>query len=272
MFARSLKSLVKKPTNKVFEINRVNKRLFSTTFTSFMQYKHNNTEYNNKDTPFDFTPESYEEVKKILAKYPSKNKQAGILPLLHLAQRQNGGWIPLAAMNKIAEICGVNPRSVFECVSFYTMYNTEPVGKYHIQVCVTTPCMVTGSDDILATLENHLGIKLGETTSDKMFTLGEMECMGCCANAPMIVVSDYSNPPNFKYDYFEDLTSERAIEIVEMLRRGEYPTVGSQNGRQWSAPLGGKKTLLFEDGVLPKPYCRDLDAQPAATTTPEQKK
>jgi len=146
---------------------------------NFLQQQHIDTEYNNANTPFDFTPESYAEIKKILAKYPSKHKQSGILPLLHLAQRQNGGWIPLAAINKIAEICEVNPRNVFECVSFYCMYNTQPVGKYHIQVCVTTPCMVTGSDDILAALEKHLGIKLGETTPDKLFTLGEMECMVC---------------------------------------------------------------------------------------------
>ncbi|EFC42350.1 predicted protein [Naegleria gruberi] len=242
-----------------------NKRCFSTTRSSFLQYKHVDTEYNNVNTPFDFSPESYAEIKKILAKYPSKHKQSGILPLLHLAQRQNGGWIPLAAINKIAEICEVNPRNVFECVSFYTMFNTQPVGKYHIQVCITTPCMITGCDNILATLEQHLGIKLGETTQDGLFTLGEMECMGCCANAPMIAVSDYSNPPEFKYDYFEDLTAVRAIEIIEMLKKGEYPKqIGSQNGRRYAEPLGGQKTLLFQDGDLPKPYCRELDEAPAA--------
>ncbi|KAF0974193.1 hypothetical protein FDP41_006803 [Naegleria fowleri] len=257
---------------RLFPSSTTAKRYFSSSRASFLQYKHVDTEYNNANTPFDFTPESYEEIKKILAKYPAKHKQSGILPLLHLAQRQNKGWIPLAAINKIAEICEVSPKNVFECVSFYTMYNTSPVGRYQIQVCVTTPCMITGSDDILAALEDHLGIKLGETTPDKMFTLSEMECMGCCTNAPMIAISDYSSPETFKYDYFEDLTVQRAIEIVEMLKRGEYPKVGPQNGRRYADPLGGQKTLLFEDGDLPKPYCRNLDEQPPQQqATPQQK-
>jgi NADH dehydrogenase (ubiquinone) flavoprotein 2 len=119
-------------------------------------------------------------------------------------------------MNRIAHICEVPTRDVYEVVSFYGMFNTRPVGKYHIQVCVTTPCMVRGCDNILEAIEKHHGIGLDETTSDKVFTLGEMECMGCCVNAPMIVVSDYSNPPNFRYDFFEDLTVEKTIEILEV--------------------------------------------------------
>lgn len=136
--------------------------------------------------------------------------------------------------------------------------------------------MLRGSDEILEALEKHLGIKLGgifiekfhlfhiETTKDGMFTLGEMECMGCCTNAPMFVISDYSNPPHhFSYDYYEDLTPERAIEIVEAIRRGEKPTPGPQNGRRGACGIMGKTTLFKEPRG---PYCRDLDAIP----TPQQ--
>ncbi len=231
--------------------------------------QHHDEPHNNLDTPFDFTPEMYVRVRNILSKYPPENKQSGIIPLLDLAQQQNGGWIPLSAMHKIADICGVPHIKVYEVSTFYSMFNREPVGKYHIQVCVTTPCMIRGCDNIIAAIEKHLKIKLGETTEDKLFTLGEMECMGCCVNAPMIVVSDYSNPPNFSYDYYEDLTVERAIEIIEMLRRGEKPNVGSQINRQWSAGIQGKTTLKFEKP--PGPYCRNLDEEPPAQPAPEKK-
>ena len=144
----------------------------------------------------------YPKVHTVLAKYPPNRKKSGILPLLDLAQRQLGGWISLAAMNKIAEICEVQPIEVYEVATFYVMYNRSPVGKYHVQVCLTTPCMLRGSDEILEVIENHLGIGMNETTKDGLFTLGEMECMGCCVNAPMIVVSDYSNPPEYSYDFY----------------------------------------------------------------------
>jgi NADH dehydrogenase (ubiquinone) flavoprotein 2 len=144
----------------------------------------------------------YPQVYKILSKYPLNRKKSGILPLLDLAQRQLGGWVSLAAMNKVAEICEVPPIQVYEVATFYVMYNRSPVGKYHIQVCLTTPCMLRGSDEILEVIENHLGIGMNETTKDGLFTLGEMECMGCCVNAPMIVVSDFSNPPEYSYDFY----------------------------------------------------------------------
>lgn len=126
--------------------------------------------------------------------------------------------------------------------------------------------MLRGCDDIHHALEKHLGIHLGETTEDGLFTLGEMECMGCCVNAPMIVVSDYSNPPNYSYNFYEDLTVEKTIEIVEKLRNGEKPSFGPQNGRLNSCGIQGKTTLLKEPSG---PFCRDLDEP---TPTPEQKK
>jgi NADH dehydrogenase (ubiquinone) flavoprotein 2 len=105
-------------------------------------------------------------------------------------------------MDKIAEIVGVPPTIVYENATFYSMFNRAPVGRYHIQVCVTTPCMLRGCDELMHGLEEYLGVHNGDTTTDKMFTLGEMECMGACVNAPMVVISDYSNPPHFRYDFY----------------------------------------------------------------------
>lgn len=145
---------------------------------------------NAENVPFDFTEENYKIVKKILAKYPNNYKQSAIIPLLDLAQRQCDNFLPLAAMNKVAEIVGVAPVRVYEVASFYTMFNRERVGKYFIQLCGTTPCMVNGSEEIKATICKHLGIEDGGTTPDGMFTLKEVECLGACANAPMIQIND----------------------------------------------------------------------------------
>jgi NADH dehydrogenase (ubiquinone) flavoprotein 2 len=259
------KSAITQSTFKSNTIFTQTKPLFSGDVSS--GFKHHDELHNNPDTPFDFEPVMYEKIHKILAKYPVHHKQSGIIPLLDLAQQQLAGWVSLSAMNKIAEICEVPPIKVYEVATFYIMFNRAPVGKYHVQVCVTTPCMITGSDNLIEAIEKHLNIRMGETSADGMITLGEMECMGCCVNAPMIVVSDYSNPPNYSYDYYEDLTTQRTIEIIDSLRKGVKPPIGSQNGRQWSAPLG-KKTSCLEP---PRgPYCRNLDEEPAKPQ--EQKK
>ncbi|GMF13743.1 unnamed protein product [Phytophthora lilii] len=122
---------------------------------------HRDTEDNNADTPFDFTPENYERVHAILDRYPENYKTSAIIPLLDLAQRQHGGWLPLAAMNKVARIVDAKPIQVYEVATFYTMFNREKVGKYFIQLCGTTPCMICGSEEIKKTIEDHLGIKEG---------------------------------------------------------------------------------------------------------------
>jgi len=210
---------------------------------------------NKAADPFDFTTESWVEVHKILKKFPTTKKQSAVIPLLHLVQQQHGGWIPLAGMLKVAEICELPQKKVFEVATFYCMFNHKPVGKYHIQVCVTTPCMIRGSDEIMHALEHHLGVGEEEVSADGLFSISEMECMGCCANAPMIAIADYSDPKNFRYDFYEDLTVERAIEIVEMLRRGEKPPIGSQTGRQGAMPEGGRTSL---NEPPPPPFCRDL--------------
>jgi len=219
--------------------------------------QHRDTETNNEAVPWDFTPKNYELVKEWLAKYPANYKQSAMIPLLDLAQQQNAGHLSVSCMNKVAEICGVAKMRVYEVATFYSMFNRNPVGKYHVMVCGTTPCMVRGSREIEAALEKHLGIKKWETTADNLFTLGEMECMGCCVNAPMFVVADYTNGiEGYSYNYYEDLTPESACNVLDQLKRGEKPKVGSQT-RSKAEPAGSQTTLLSPP---PGPYCRDLDA------------
>lgn len=122
--------------------------------------------------------------------YPEGHKQAAVIPMLDLAQRQNGGWLPLSAMNKVADILSMPRMRVYEVATFYTMFIRYPIGKYHIQICTTTPCMLRDSDSILHTIEKKLGIHVGETTKDKLFTLSEVECLGACVNAPMVQIND----------------------------------------------------------------------------------
>lgn len=207
---------------------------------------------NAAETPFDFTEENYKIVKSVLAKYPSNYKQSGIIPLLDLAQRQCNNFLPLAAMNKVAEVCGVPPVRVYEVASFYTMFNRERVGKYFIQLCGTTPCMVNGSEEIKAAIEKHLNIKDGGTTPDGLFTLKEVECLGACVNAPMIQVND---------DFYECLTPETTIAVIEAYKAGKPVPLtrwGSKpmNGQlSCEGPLG--KTSL-KQGAPPPPPTREL--------------
>lgn len=201
---------------------------------------HKDTPDNTDETYFDFTPENHKRVMMILSRYPKNYKQAGIIPLLDLAQRQCGGWIPLAAMEKVAKCCEVSNGKVYEVATFYTMFNRTKVGKYFIQLCGTTPCMVCGSEEIKQTIENHLGIKEGETTADGLFTLREVECLGSCANAPMVQMND---------DYYECLTPETTVQLLEACKAGKPPKMGRwgslpMNGQlSCEGPLG--KTSLF---------------------------
>lgn len=164
-----------------------------------------------------------------------------MIPLLDLAQRQHGGWLPLAAMNKVAQICECEPVDVYEVASFYTMFNRTPVGKYFIQLCGTTPCMICGAGDIKRTITETLGIKNGETTPDGLFTLLEVECLGACANAPMVQLND---------DYYECLTPETTRQLLEACKAGKPPPMGKwgslpMNGQvSCEGPLG--KTALLE--------------------------
>jgi NADH-quinone oxidoreductase subunit E len=205
-----------------------------------------NTEHQPES--FEFTKANKEEIKDILSRYPAGKQKSAVMPLLDLVQKQvaeegshakppYGGWIPRAAMDLIATIIGEAPMKVYEVATFYTMYKLAPVGKFNIQVCGTTPCWLRGAKDIQGACEKHLGIKTGESTKDGMFTLEEVECLGACVNAPMIQVN--------KDDYFEDLTPERMVEIIDLLRDGKRDQipVGSQSGRQNSMAITGATTL-----------------------------
>jgi NADH dehydrogenase (ubiquinone) flavoprotein 2 len=202
---------------------------------------------NNEETYFDFNEENYERVNRVLRKYPDNYRQAGIIPLLDLAQRQNGGWLPLAAMDKVAQICHVAPVRVYEVASFYTMFNRTPVGKYFLQVCGTTPCMICGSEEIMQTIQDNLGIKNGGTSEDGRFTLLEVECLGACANAPMVQIND---------DYYECLSKDTMIELLELMKQDKLPPVGKwgslpMNGQvSCEGPLG--KSSLWKVPPSPK--------------------
>ena len=269
--------------------------------------QHVDTSDNTPQTTFDFTPDNHLRAEHILAKYPKNYKMSGIIPLLDLAQRQSGGWLPLAAMDKVAKYVGVAPMRVYEVASrgparhtrlsppgggggrgedregrprgarvprprprpngtarsaprvawlrarrrtvrrFYTMFNREKVGKYFIQLCGTTPCMVCGSEAIKHAIEDHLGIKEGETTKDGLFTLREVECLGACANAPMIQMND---------DYYECLTPKSVVELLEACKAGEAIPMGRWgslplNGQVSCEGPAGKTTLSVVPGPQP---------------------
>lgn len=243
--------------------------VFSSARSIHGEMRHHNTDHDNTRIPWDFTTKSYERIhQEILPKFPRGKRVSATIPLLHLAQQQNGGFIPVTAMYKIAKICEVPPMHVFQTVTFYSMFNRHPVGKYHIQFCRTTPCMLCGIDEIMERSFKYLNTPLHGTTADGLITLGEMECLGACVNAPMLVVSDYSNPPNFRYDYVEDLTWETMKQLIENLREGKPFKVGPQRpDRVNSGPAGGRTSIFFKEP--PGPYCRDLDAAPKG---PEGKK
>jgi NADH-quinone oxidoreductase E subunit len=183
---------------------------------------------------FDFSAENRAKADQIIAKYPAGRQASAVIPLLHLAQRQSGGWLPRAAMDHVAGILAMAPIRVYEVASFYTMFNLAPVGRHLLEICTTTPCWLRGSDDVVKACEKRLGIGLGETTADGGFTLREVECLGACVNAPMMQIGD---------DYFEDLDADSAVKLIDALARGETPKPGPQNGRQTSAPVGGAKSL-----------------------------
>ncbi|GAB5347471.1 NADH-quinone oxidoreductase subunit NuoE [Alteriqipengyuania sp. 357] len=178
--------------------------------------------------------------KKALARYPEGRQKSAVMPLLDLAQRQVGeetdtqGWLPLPVIEYVANYLDMPVIRVLEVATFYFMYNLKPVGKYHVQVCGTTPCMLRGSDDIIAACKAH-GMKKGEVSEDGLWTLTEVECMGNCATAPMVQIND---------DNYEDLTPERLDAVLDALAKGEQPKTGTQEpGRHTSEPSGGPTTL-----------------------------
>jgi len=176
---------------------------------------------------------------EIIGRYPPGRQHSAILPLLDLAQRQVGaetntqGWLPVPVIEYVARQIDMPYIRALEVATFYTMFNLAPVGRFHVQVCGTTPCMLRGSDDVFQACKDK-GLKKGHTTADGLFTLSEVECMGTCANAPMVQIND---------DNYEDLTYESTAAILDALAKGETPKPGPQVDRQTCAPIGGPSSL-----------------------------
>jgi len=182
---------------------------------------------------FVFTPENLDWAQAEIKKYPEGRQASAVLSLLWRAQEQIGGWISEPALRAVADMLGMAYIRVYEIVTFYTMFNLAPVGRYYVQVCGTTPCMLRGAEDIKDSCRKHIGPK--DTVSDDgLFSWTEVECLGACVNAPMAQINKY---------YYEDLTPKNFESILKRLRKGEHVEPGPQNGRQACAPESGPNTL-----------------------------
>ena len=190
-----------------------------------------------KDQPkdFEFNSNSLEAANKIIANYPKDKQQSAVMALLYIAQRQNNNWIPLAAMKHIAKLLGMPYIKVYEVATFYSMYNLSPVGKYFVQVCTTTPCMIRGANKLVEACKEKISENENELSSDKSCSWMEVECLGACVNAPMMQIND---------DYYEDLDKEKTLEILGKILKGEKPKPGSYRGRVNNEPENNRKTLL----------------------------
>lgn len=189
---------------------------------------------------FKWTAENAKKAKEVIARYPAGRQQSAVMPLLDLAQRQVGaktntqGWLPVPVIEFVAAELGMPYMRAYEVATFYTMYNLAPVGRFHVQVCGTTPCMLRGSDDILSACRKR-GMEKGKTTADGLFTLTEVECMGNCASAPMVQIND---------DNYEDLDADSMLHILDELAAGRQPKTGTQlKGRHTVEPFGGPTSL-----------------------------
>ena len=189
----------------------------------------------NQPSTFIFSQENIEKINDILKKYPDDKKKSAVMPLLYLAQKQNNNWIPLAAIRLIAEMIDTTYIKVYEVATFYTMYNLAPVGKYFVQVCTTTPCMIRGSGKIVEKCEKLISKKPGHLNHELDSSWIEVECLGACVNAPMVQINN---------DYYEDLSAEKAEEIFKGFKEGHLPNIGSQSGRKGSEPTQNRTTLL----------------------------
>ena len=226
-------------------------RKLAARFFGKVQVNHTPDARNTSSHVFNFTPENEEQVADILSRYPSNYKKSAVIPMLFVAQEQNDNVLTLGAMEKIAEILEIPYMDVYEVATFYSMFNRTPVGKFHLQVCRTTPCMVCGSDEITKAIESHLGIHAGETTRDKMFTLVEVECLGACVNAPMLQINNAW--------VYEDLTPESVTKLIDDLRAGAEVKVGPQNHRRNSEGPEGRTSLHDVETIQEKTQAFDRD-------------
>lgn len=190
---------------------------------------------------FEFTPENKAWLEKQIAKYPDGRQASAVVPALWQAQKQNDNWLPQAAIEKVADALGMAKIRVLEIATFYSMFNLEPVGKYFIQLCGTTPCLLAGSDEIIDVLQRRVGPQR-RVTDDGLFSWIEVECLGACCNAPMVQIND---------DYYEDLTAENFEKLLDNLAAGRPVKTGSQTGRVSSEPAGKLTSLtsLYGDGA-----------------------
>ncbi len=185
-------------------------------------------ENNLQPKDFSFDKKNKVEAQNILKKYPKNFKESSIMPLLSLAQEQSNGWVPKKAIEYISNYLNVPEIKVLEIATFYSMYNLSPVGKYHIEVCTTTPCMLRGSDKILEECKKKLGIKLGEKSSDNKFSLNKVECLGACVNGPVVKINE---------NYYEDLDLKSFNQLIKNFVENKKNKIGPQSSRKGSEPL-----------------------------------
>ena len=189
----------------------------------------------NQPENFEFNHSSLEAAKSIIAKYPEGKQQSAVMALLYIAQKQNDNWIPLAAMKHIAKFLDMPYIKVYEVATFYSMYNLSPVGKYFVQVCTTTPCMIRGANKLVEACKEKISEHESVLSNDKSCSWMEVECLGACVNAPMMQIND---------DYYEDLDKEKTLKILDKILNGEKPTPGSYRGRINNEPENNRKTLM----------------------------
>lgn len=163
-----------------------------------------------KTAKFSFNKENLEKANNLIAKYPTGRQKSSTLPLLDLAQRQNNGWLSTEAIEYVADFISEPYMRVYEVATFYTMFNLKPVGKYHLQICGTTPCWLKGASEVMKLCEKYTNTKCGSTSEDGLFTISEVECLGACVNAPIVQVND---------DYVENLTEEKIIQLIEKMKK-----------------------------------------------------
>jgi NADH-quinone oxidoreductase E subunit len=189
----------------------------------------------NQPETFEFNTSSLDDANKIISKYPKGKQQSAVMALLYIAQKQNDNWIPLAAMKYIAKLLDMPYIKVYEVATFYSMYNLSPVGKYFVQVCTTTPCMIRGANKLVEACKEKISENENVLSNDNSCSWMEVECLGACVNAPMLQIND---------DYYEDLDKEKTIEIFEKILKGETPKPGSYRGRLNTEPENNRKTLM----------------------------
>ena len=189
----------------------------------------------NQPVSFKFSEENLQKAQNEIKKYPKDRKASAVIALLFLAQEQNDKWIPLPAIKYVAKLLEISYMQVYEVCTFYSMFNLAPVGKYFIQICTTTPCMIRGSKKIVDICKKHISKNAYELSENKLCSWTEVECLGACVNAPMMQINQ---------DYFEDLDENSTKEIIQTLLEDKLPKPGSAKNRKNTAPEKGKTTLL----------------------------